>query len=118
MMQTGSSHRITFLLDARISLESLVLNRLHRLPDIRREEWLRGLLMLGFRTECQTISYQQSKITGAHAASRLQTTFSHWLTQGTMEKPEPTPVEQMPVEHVLSERICSKPFAALSKVIG
>ena len=117
-MQAGSSHRIAFLLDARVSLESLVLNRLHRLPDIRREEWLRGLLMLGFRTECQGISYQQSNINSAHAESRLQTTFSHWLTQGAMEKTELTPVEQMPVEHVLSERICSKPFAALSKVIG
>ena len=118
MMHSGSSHRITFFLDTRVSLESLVLNRLHRLPDIRREEWLRGLLMLGFRTECQMINHQQSKITSAHAESRLQTTFSHWLTQGTMEKPEPTPVEKMPVEHVLSERTCSKPFAALSKVIG
>jgi len=113
MTQSGSSHRITFSLDTRVSLESLVLNRLHRLPDIRREEWLRGLLMLGFRTECQTINHQQSKITSAHGGSRLQTTFSHWLTQGTMEKLEPAPVE-----HVLSGRTCSKPFAALSKVIG
>lgn len=118
MMQSGSSHRITFFLDTRVSLESLVLNRLHRLPGIRREEWLRGLLILGFRAECQAISYQQSNITSAHPTSRLQTTFSHWLTQGTREKPEPTPVEQMPVEHVSSERRCSKPFAALSKVIG
>ena len=118
MMQSGSSHRITFFLDTRVSLESLVLNRLHRLPDIRREEWLRCLLMLGFRTECQTISYQQSNITSAHPTSRLQTTFSHWLAQGTMAKPESIPVEQMPVEPVLSGRTCTKPFAALNKVIG
>jgi len=74
--------------------------------------------MLGFRTECQVISYQQSNITSAHPKSRLQTSFSHWLTQGAMAKPERTAVEQMPVEHVQSERTCSKPFAALSKVIG
>jgi hypothetical protein len=63
MTQPGSAHRITVLLDTRVSLESLVLNRLRCLPETRRDEWLRGLLMLGFRRECQAINHEQSNTT-------------------------------------------------------
>jgi hypothetical protein len=118
MTQPGYAHRITFLLDTRVSLESLVLNRLHRLPEIRREEWLRGLLILGFRMECQAIKTQQSETATPHAEPRCQTTFSHWLTQGATEKPEIIPVDQTPVACLTGDIAHSKPFAALSKVIG
>lgn len=118
MTQPGYAHRITFLLDTRVSLESLVLNRLHRLPEIRREEWLRGLLILGFRTECQGIRYQQSMTASTHAEPRIQTTFSHWLSQAATEKPEVITADQAPVACLTDEVAHSKPFAALSKVIG
>ena len=115
MTQPGYAHRITFLLDTRVSLESLVLNRLHRLPEIRREEWLRGLMILGFRMECQATKYQQSDPVAINAESRCQTTFSHWLIQG---KPEATQVDPAPVEYQPEEVAHSKPFSALSRVIG
>ncbi len=118
MTQPGYAHRITFLLDTRVSLESLVLNRLHRLPEIRREEWLRGLLILGFRMECQGIKNQQSETATPQAESRCQTTFSHWLTHGATEKPKVIPVDPAPVACPVDEVAHSKPFAALGKVIG
>ena len=118
MTQPGCAHRITFLLDTRVSLESLVLNRLHRLPEIRREEWLRGLVVLGFRMECQAIKYQQSNTAATNAESRCQMTFSHWLTQGKPGEPEATQVDLAPVEYQPDEVAHSKPFSALSRVIG
>lgn len=118
MTQPGYAHRITFLLDTRVSLESLVLNRLHRLPEIRREEWLRGLVVLGFRMEGQAIKYQQSNTAAINAGSQCQTTFSHWLIQGKQGKPEAAQVDPAPVEYPPDEVAHSKPFSALSRVIG
>lgn len=118
MTQPGYAHRITFLLDTRVSLESLVLNRLHRLPEIRREEWLRGLMVLGFRMECQATKYQQSDTVAFNAGSQCQMTFSHWLTQGKPKKLEATQVNSTPVECPSDEVARSKPFSALSRVIG
>ena len=118
MTQPGYAHRITFLLDTRVSLESLVLNRLHRLPEIRREDWLRGLMILGFRMECQAIKCQQSNTAAFNAGSQYQTTFSHWLTQGKPGKPEAAQVDPAPVEYPPDEVAHSKPFSELSRVIG
>ena len=118
MTPTGYAHRITFLLDTRVSLESLVLNRLHRLPEIRREEWLRGLVVLGFRMECQATKHQQSDTVAFNAGSQRQTTFSHWLSQGKSEKSEVVQVDSTPVACQPDEAAHSKPFSALSRVIG
>jgi hypothetical protein len=118
MTQPGYAHRITFLLDTRVSLESLVLNRLHRLPEIRRDEWLRGLVVLGFRMECQAIKYQQSNTGAINAESRSQSTFSHWLIQGKSEKSEAVQVDSARVAYQPDEVAHSKPFSALSRVIG
>jgi len=118
MTQPGYAHRITFLLDTRVSLESLVLNRLHRLPEIRGEEWLRGLVVLGFRMECQATKYQQSNTVVFNAGSQCQTTFSHWLIQGKSEKSEAVPVNSARVAYQPDEVVHNKPFSALSRVIG
>lgn len=42
-------------LDRRIPLEAVVLQRLSRLPTARQHEWLRQLLLGGFRSECQLL---------------------------------------------------------------
>ena len=118
MTQPGSAHRIILSLDTRVALESLVLNRLQRLPKTRREEWLRGLLIGGFRLECQTIKDQPSAATPVSDGARLQTTFSQWLTQGPTRKQTKDLDVQLPVEHGPNEPGHSKPFAALRKVIG
>ena len=118
MTQPGSAHRIILSLDTRVALESLVLNRLQRLPNRRREEWLRGLLIGGFRLECQTIKDQPSVAIPVIDGARLETTYSQWLTQGPAQKPPKNPNVQAPIEYAPNAPGQSKPFAALRKVIG
>ena len=48
LKQTGGK-RVVLQLDPRVTFESLILNRLERIPEGRRQEWLRGLLVQGFR---------------------------------------------------------------------
>jgi len=45
--------RVTIQLDPRVALESVLLNRHRQLPVNRRQEWLRGLLVQGFRSETE-----------------------------------------------------------------
>ena len=55
MAKTKSGIRVALQLDTRIALEAIILNRLQRIPANRRQEWLRGLLVQGFRQECQAL---------------------------------------------------------------
>ena len=49
------SQRIALKLDLSIAFEALILNRLMRVPESRRKEWLRGLLVQGFQSECRAL---------------------------------------------------------------
>jgi len=98
-------------LDTRIALEAIILNRLQRIPTNRRQEWLRGLLVQGFRQECLALrgTMDETKQPAAMAfTSRLK---------GAMTSSTDTP---MVVPDALSPSAgsTSKPFAALGKVIG
>lgn len=110
---TRCGHRITLQLDTRIALEALILNRMERIPKARRQEWLRGLLVQGFRAECRALR----DVPGVPESSPAST-FSGWLTK---DSPRPVVVPEkswlMTVEQdaVTDTR---KPFAGLSKVIG
>ena len=53
--KANSGERVVLQLDTRIALEAIILNRLQRMPVNRRQEWLRGLLVQGFRQECQVL---------------------------------------------------------------
>ena len=109
--QTGQ--RIFLQLDPRIALEAIILNQLERIPQARRQEWLRGLLVQGFRSECQVLREQPK----ASAPSRTHV-FSNWLVRATpgsvaqTEKPRGVP------KAIDKPSDTGKPFAALSKVIG
>jgi len=46
---------VTVDLDMRMPLEALILQRLRRLPVCRHKEWVRQLVLVGFRNECQTM---------------------------------------------------------------
>jgi hypothetical protein len=118
MTQPGSAHRITVLLDTRVSLESLVLNRLRCLPETRRDEWLRGLLILGFRRECQAINHAQSNTAALGESLPSQTPFARWRTQGDTRRQPESPLEEARVAPPSIKPACSKPFAALKSVIG
>ena len=101
-------------LDTRITLEAIILNRLERIPSARRQEWLRGILVQGFRVECQAL-----RATSDDATPGL-VTGTYRFNPGRITAPvpiadlEPAVVEIMPSQVGTTE----KPFAALGKVIG
>ncbi|MCP4128939.1 MAG: hypothetical protein GY753_18060 [Gammaproteobacteria bacterium] len=111
MTKTKPGCRVVLQLDTRIALEAIILNRLQRIPANRRQEWLRGLLVQGFRQECQAlrgVSDERKNPPVMVFAPRLK---------GTMKNLAVTPVE-IPVVSSPTAGPANKPFAALGKVIG
>ena len=122
-MHSGAETTITICLDRRIPLEALVVNRLQHLPALRRDEWLRNLLILGFRVDCNSIKAQQSVLTQQIATRRSAIPYPDWLRQTVTDQS----TEQVDSEALISlaeatDRINfgtdRKPFAQLTKVIG
>jgi hypothetical protein len=101
-------------LDTRITLEVIILNRLERIPQARRQEWLRGLLLQGFRVECQALRATSSEATPGLATRTNRFNLSVKRSPVCTADPESTVVEMTPSLVATSE----KPFAALGKVIG
>jgi len=96
-----------------MALEAIILNRLERTPAVRRQEWLRGLLVQGFRLECLALRGAVEK-----GEPRSTTAFTQWLTReasGMIAVKEEPLRMQTPGPQVKAE---GKPFAALGKVIG
>ena len=114
MTATDTRFRITLQLDSRVVLEGVMLNRLERIPKGRRQEWLRGLLVAGFKAECRVL-----RDTSDNTKSTPVSGFGDWLALQTPSTsiasptPEPTPV--MTAEGPASS---AKPFAHLRKVVG
>ena len=125
MAKSAGGKGINLQLDPRVAFEALILNRLERIPEGRRQEWLRGLLVQGFRQECQSLRVVQDEVDPqlmrppqGHVASARQprTTFAAWLAQpaspGSATKTTPVAVEA----NIAAGQ--GKPFAGLRTVIG
>ena len=114
MAKTKPGRRLVVQLDPRIALEAIILNRWERIPTTRRQEWLRGLLVQGFRSECQTLRGAPDDV-----KRRPTMAFKNRMT-GVLPKTVSLP-EQAPVVvkgRPAQANAASKPFAALGKVIG
>jgi len=111
MAKAGSRNRIVLQLDPRIALEAIIQNRLERIPKARRQEWLRGLLVQGFRQECQVLR----GMSGGRK-QRPAMAFTPRL-EGAMKSSAVTQVK-VPVVSSPTAGPADKPFAALGKVIG
>ena len=110
MAKTKPGTRVAFQLDTRIALEAIILNRLQRIPESRRQEWLRGLLVQGFRQECQALrgtTDERQKPSAMAFACR---------PEGAMKYSSVNPVVT-PIAPPAGGG-ADKPFAALGKVIG
>jgi hypothetical protein len=110
---TRHGHRITLQLDTRITLEAIILNRMERIPKARRQEWLRGLLVQGFRVECRVL-----REVPRETEPNPVTAFTRWLAKdmpSTAAPPEQPRVGTAGRDHAPGS---GKPFAGLSKVIG
>ena len=106
-------HRVVLQLDPRMALEAIIVNRLERTPAVRRQEWLRGLLVQGFRSECLALrgAVEQGE-------PRSTTVFTQWLAReasGMIAVKEEPLRMQTRGPQVKAE---GKPFAALGKIIG
>ena len=114
MAKTKPGHRVVLQLDPRIALEAIILNRWERIPTTRRQEWLRGLLVQGFRSECQTLR-------GVPDDVKRRPTMA-FKTRMTGELPKTVSLPEQEFVVVKGKRsqanAASKPFAALGKVIG
>ena len=111
MAKTKPGHRVVVHLDPRMALEAIILNRLECLPTARRQEWLRSLLVQGFRSECQALRGVSEDPTRSPTMA-----FTQRQAGGLQRSANPKPpVLQAGVPDVKG---CGKPFAALGKVIG
>ena len=109
MAKPQAGTRVTVQLDPRLALEAILLNRLARLPVTRRQEWLRSLLVQGFRSECQALRGVSEDPT-----RRPTRAFAQRQAGGLHRSANP-PVLQAGAPEAKGR---SKPFAALGKVIG
>lgn len=114
MAKAQPGNRLVIQLDPRVALEGVLLNRHRQLPANRRQEWLRGMLLQGFGSECQALRGASDETKRAPA-----TAFTNWKADDSqhavgLPDSEPVGVEAKPPP-VSTD---SKPFAALSKVIG
>ncbi len=126
MAKSTAGKRIALLLDLRVTFEALILNRLERIPEGRRQEWLRGLLVQGFRQECQSLRVVQDEVAprpmrpqqGQGVSTRQpRTAFAAWLAL-PVASPD-TATKTTPVAFEANTAAGQgKPFASLRKVIG
>jgi len=113
MAKTKPGQRVVLQLDPRIALEAIILNRLERTPTARRQEWLRSLLVQGFRSECLVL-----RGVPEGREQRPAMAFTHSLG-GNAKTLAATKEESMVTPIAISEnKAADKPFASLGKVIG
>ncbi len=127
-MTNSYSHcQLVLVLDRQVPLESLVLNRLQRIPANRQQEWLRGLLMDGFRLACHALHMTQRE--GGLSFSRPDTNPSYrkGLQTGPLEQSDQdsSSVDAVTVLQTYAKEVPvvaraghHKPFAQLSQVLG
>ncbi len=132
MARTTGGKRTVLQLDPRVTFEALILNRLERIPECRRQEWLRNLLVEGFRYECRTLRLAQDDVdpwqnrppqgerqgvsTRPHAEP-ARSEFATWLAKPTSQPDTASKKISLAAEENVPANQ-GKPFAGLRKVIG
>ena len=119
---TSINQRIDMQLNVAFVFEALILKRLRRMPKTRSHEWLRSLLVEGFKRECRAIRKVQCAGEAGRDAS---------LSQDAAIYPDVSAAEhRSPMLHPKADRgtisaAIAVPhsngtvsFAALRKVIG
>jgi hypothetical protein len=109
-------------------VESLILQRLNRLPKRRHQDWIRALLVQGFLAESGMLRRLNPTATNNDAAQRREPQsprsgfdFSDWVRWSATRKPtvKVTPgVTKAAPDCVAKQGGSEKPFAHLRKVVG
>jgi hypothetical protein len=109
----GHEHRLSIVLDTRVALEALLVNALYKSPVARRQEWLRRVLIQGFRAECQGVRAVITANPGtAISTPRLQSSSAPRYCRGD------TVVRQTREVLTTSDHHQAKPLAQLRNMIG
>ncbi|MEW7979249.1 MAG: hypothetical protein AB2813_05440 [Candidatus Sedimenticola endophacoides] len=106
--------RVTIQLDPRVALESVLLNRHRQVPANRRQEWLRGLLVQGFRSEIESLRGTSDDT--KRDSTMAFTKSMHRSPRQITGLPESAPAVAKAEPISVAEG--TKPFAALGKVLG
>ena len=119
---TPINQRIDLQLNVAFAFEALILNRLRRLPKTRSHEWLRSLLVEGFKRECRAIRKVQRAGDAGRDASLSQAATTH-PEDLAAEHRGPIPrakADPVPSSAAIVEQYRPAPvsFAALRKVVG
>ncbi len=102
------------VLDRRVALEALLVNALEKSPTTRRQEWLRRVLIQGFRAECQGLRALMADGPGvATDLPRLQGATVPHHKSGSTKPQEPQPEAVM-----ANHDPAAKPLAQLRNTIG
>ena len=116
------NQRITLQLDVAFVFEALILHRMRRLPKSRCEEWLRGLLVQGFRRECRAIrKTQRAEQTGRNATPSENTATHPYFSVAEHQSRTPqAKADPGTKSAAINAKHCGNTvsFAALRKVIG
>ena len=121
-MVTPINQRIDLQLNVAFVFEALILKRLRRLSKTRSHEWLRSLLVEGFKRECRAIRKVQRTDQMDRDAALNQGAATHPEDSATEPR---SPMPQPKVGPGTIAAVIAAPhsngtvsFAALRKVIG
>ena len=126
-MASTTRQQISVSLDTRIPLEAMVLQRLHRLPKDRRNDWLRQLVLTAFQSECHVIKSEQRQPGFSNSVHKPNTTSymysGHSNPIAKQQRTEAVSVSatcrdrtEMPSPFPVNK--AHKPFTHLRQVIG
>lgn len=112
MAESTPFRRLVVHLDSRMRIEELVLNQYECLPERRRQEWLRRLVVQGFIAENQALKpppQRAARVAVPAAAPRS--------APRRMDELPPIP-STLTAAAAVTHDAGEKPFAALARVIG
>ncbi len=105
----GYEYQLSLVLDSRVALEAVLIQRLKQQPKSRQQEWLRRLLVQGFREECSSLR-QAAGMTTRPAVSTITRELTHDDTEEDVVDTAPSVTTIKPAHE--------KPLAILQKVLG
>jgi hypothetical protein len=122
MSATAIGRRLVLKLDADMPFESLILQRLIRLPASRRHDWLRTLLVEGFKAECRSLRELQGGVHGNPDTLPMGAGNAASESGGDGHVAQPAPVTRARTAITPAKGSCpaeaSVTFASLRRVIG
>jgi hypothetical protein len=108
----GYEYSLNLTLDLRVSLESVLIQRLKQQPSSRHQEWLRRLLVLGFSEECKSLQRSAGQTIQPSSDMAFVALLSRESDVGNAAAVR----QEQPVSTIPQGR--HKPLAALQKVLG